>query len=502
MAELYRSQYSPHLAYRQRSHNCVLAKEEVGRARPSCYNLPGEGHVYGWSGEPAAGSTGHGQGVQQAMTWTDHVPSPARARGVDFQRLNRAAAGQHVTSPRQLAQFRAEQEFVQLPPRRRTSPGPLPSEASPGHTYGRRGRPATPVADVIAHQFGQETEAAIEERYRHYDEERAKQGKPFKIKFTKAAGSRRRPPLAEPEDPMKLWKMSKFSKAPAQVLSGRASPSPSGKRASPGQRPGSSAGRELARASELEADRQEEGEVPTESEEETETEDEAQYDPEEGAATRGAGGDSKAGFWPPLEQTLGPADVYQVPAASETRPATTTTRRVETLVVLHLTVRHEAQEELEAIMRAVVGGLRGSFSDSVLKVRDIALEEVRQGGREGQQRYLTWGPEALRTRHAPPGAAARPSVLSPVLLSLAVLHRTPEELQQVVRAVVEHVGAASREGAVQVRQVRPSVTMAAGASSAATCLAAQGQDEALRYPLRPRMRPGRGRGLPGAAAAE
>merc|ERR1711964_647587 len=39
--------------YRQSSRNPVLVQDDVGKAKPSCYDLPHEGHAYGRSEQRA-----------------------------------------------------------------------------------------------------------------------------------------------------------------------------------------------------------------------------------------------------------------------------------------------------------------------------------------------------------------------------------------------------------------------------------------------------------------
>merc|ERR1719203_1194877 len=84
---------------------------------------------------------------------------------------------------------------------------------------------------------------------------------------------------------------------------------------------------------------------------------------------------------------------------------------------------------------------------------------MRQVARSAHSRYLAWGPDALKTRTAPPGAkgSTRPSILSPVVFTLLVIHRTQEEFEMTGHSVVEVVGSLCKNGVVQVRKVKPSL---------------------------------------------
>lgn len=220
MADNYRGPGSPHLAHRQCSRNPVLLKDDVGRGKPSAVNLPSE-HAFGRP-EPQSAD-----GVREAMVWTAHSPSAPRGsgEGQNYQRLNKAAARAHVTSAAQLANFRQGKHFPESPAHCRLfpeRPAVLPSDVIPSWTYGKQGRPSTPIASVIGNDPGNEAEVAVDDRYRRYDGERAaQQDRRLVFKHTKSerlravADKQRREAEAEAEHPSEPWKMSKFKAVPS-----------------------------------------------------------------------------------------------------------------------------------------------------------------------------------------------------------------------------------------------------------------------------------------------
>eukprot|EP00927_Polykrikos_kofoidii_P028799 TRINITY_DN25033_c0_g1_i1.p1 TRINITY_DN25033_c0_g1~~TRINITY_DN25033_c0_g1_i1.p1 ORF type:complete len:632 (+),score=71.25 TRINITY_DN25033_c0_g1_i1:29-1897(+) len=215
MADNYRSSRSPHLAHRNQSQNSVLVKDDIGRARATCRDLPPVEHAYGFT-EPT-----NGEGVHDAMTWNPHTPSRAPRMGIDYEKLNKTAVKHRASTPQLLSKFRASHpgDFRQPSPGSRTSPkrGLVPSDVVPGWTYGRQNQASESIKEVLANDYGNDMECEREERYRRYEEERAGRDRPLKIKMTKGAVSYRRPVTPEPIDSKDLWKMSKFKKVDTKL---------------------------------------------------------------------------------------------------------------------------------------------------------------------------------------------------------------------------------------------------------------------------------------------
>jgi len=212
MAELYRSESSPHLRHRQQSRNTTLIKDEIGRGRQTTYDLPPDNYTYGRQDQNDFSSAG------DAFVWHGHRPSAPSTPPTDYQRVNKAAVSHHATTPKKLSKFRAEcGDMSRLPTPSRTAPRVIPSDVIPDWTYGKPNRPSTPIQAVLSNEAGRESEEFLEDRYLEYEAQRAASSGKFKIKRTKAAGSQR---YQEPErnpGPMELWKMSKFDKVGTHI---------------------------------------------------------------------------------------------------------------------------------------------------------------------------------------------------------------------------------------------------------------------------------------------
>lgn len=213
---MYRSASAPHLRHRQRSQNVVLLKDEIGKGKPACHDLPPNGHSYGFVESQIAG------GVREAMTWAPHQPSPKPPRpDVDFDKLHKSAVTNRVTTPKKLAQFRSEGDFAcrQASPSR-TPPCVIPSDVIPGYAYGRIGRESTPIQDVLSHGFGNEWEEALDERYQRIEDHRAACDGKLHFKGTRAQRLKDAVNLqrrTDAEHPPVLWKMSKFQKTTTRL---------------------------------------------------------------------------------------------------------------------------------------------------------------------------------------------------------------------------------------------------------------------------------------------
>jgi len=201
--------------HRQQSHNAVLLKDDVGRTRPACRDLPGEAHVYGRSNPLSS------HDVREAMCWVEHTPSAARPEEQDFQRLNKAALKEHALRPPEVTGFRNNHGTPPQRSRGQSSPeAVVPSEVIPGFSYGQRCRPSTPIRTVIQNHSGAEADRLQDAMYRE-SRERVQERSRLSFKLTKstrqrlAADKQRRREESEP--PQELWKMSKFKRVPSQL---------------------------------------------------------------------------------------------------------------------------------------------------------------------------------------------------------------------------------------------------------------------------------------------
>jgi len=201
--------------YRGRSRNQILVRDDVGKSKPTCYDLPAEEFAYGRPDNPDF------EGAREVtMQWLSHVPSSRPAEGVnDFRKINKLALRGGICSAKDLAQFRhenAQSIKVSAPPMPGPPPKVIPSDVVPAFTYGKKTRPSTPIAAVVSYQFAAEYEQALDENYGQYDDEKRLVGL-REIKTTKAMeghASRSRAQAIVPKEP---FKMKKFLKVKAKM---------------------------------------------------------------------------------------------------------------------------------------------------------------------------------------------------------------------------------------------------------------------------------------------
>lgn len=209
-------------AYRFKTTNAVLIKDDVGRAKKSCYDLPHESHAYGRA-EPA-----DMEGAREVtMHWAAHVPRPKPdADQQDFKMINKMASKAKVVNARQLKEFKAQTDIKVMPP---AAAGPppkvIPSDVIPSFAYGRKSRPSTPIASVIGSQYSLEYEEILSMAYDGYEQQKAASDGKTKIRLTRAAKSiingarQNRANLlrAETEPPKAKFCMKKFTNIPSRL---------------------------------------------------------------------------------------------------------------------------------------------------------------------------------------------------------------------------------------------------------------------------------------------
>jgi len=210
---------------RMTPRNPLLIRDEVGKAKPSCFDLPNERFAYGRPGN-------HDQeGAREvSMYWVNHKPSPTRENPApDFVWFNKQAASARVTTARDLAFYRKEHDSL-TPRYGVTARGPrsraIPSDVMASFTYGKKVRPSTPIDEVISHRFAEEAEDELMRCYADYREENEKSSaRVRKIKGTTASrgnASQTRKAYHEPEQaPEENFKINKFKDIPTKINNGR-----------------------------------------------------------------------------------------------------------------------------------------------------------------------------------------------------------------------------------------------------------------------------------------
>jgi len=227
----------PAVGLTPRLKNPLLLKDEVGRCKPSCYDLPDVSIPFGRPGNQDVESAG-----DVCMQWVTHLPSRSKEDApLDFIKLHKKAAGAKVVTSRDLIQFRKEHEGDVLrhasgsQTARATSSqagktsGPakalVPSDVIPNFTYGRKVRPSTPIDEVISNRFGEKAEHQVLQFNESFQEARAaKQAEVRKIPLTTASRGHASGPkkAARGQDSQKeVFKLSRFARTKAQVDTNR-----------------------------------------------------------------------------------------------------------------------------------------------------------------------------------------------------------------------------------------------------------------------------------------
>jgi len=205
-------------AYRQMSNNAILVKDDVGKARPTVYDLPHESHAYGRAEMPDL------EGAREVtMNWAAHVPrAKPGPSGQDFKLINKMATRSKVSNAKQLADFRRSNEYPL------TQPGPagvlpkvIPSDVIPSFAYGRKSRPSTPINAVVGGHYAAEYEDALDMNYKQYAEEQGPPG-PRKVKLTKAttariSDARTRRAMENSQEFKEPFKMKKFLRVSSRL---------------------------------------------------------------------------------------------------------------------------------------------------------------------------------------------------------------------------------------------------------------------------------------------
>lgn len=212
-------------------YNPLLQKDDIGKARPTCYDLPGGNFAYGRPGNRDV------EGAREvSMHWCGHIASESPRRGApDFIRLHRKAATAGITTPRDLSHFRREHDIslavCESVPSQGLNSTPIgsarvgqrvivPSDVIPGFTYGRKCRPSTPIREIISHRFGGKVKNEMQQ-LGHAAVQRSQQVEIRKIPFTNAsrghASAAKKAVMQVHGDASELFKLSKFIRIPQKV---------------------------------------------------------------------------------------------------------------------------------------------------------------------------------------------------------------------------------------------------------------------------------------------
>jgi len=199
----------------------LLMRDDVGKAKPSCYDLPPERFAYGRPGNHDA------EGAREvSMHWVSHKASPTpESPAPDFLWFNKRAASARVTNSKDLKFYRKEND--ELTPRYgqpfRSGPQKvIPSDIISGFTYGKKVRPSTPIDDVMSNRFAEQAEDDLMRFYMEYRDERAKASSQVrKIPLTTAsrghATQARKAQLGDEGPREDNFKIRKFKNVPTKI---------------------------------------------------------------------------------------------------------------------------------------------------------------------------------------------------------------------------------------------------------------------------------------------
>mmetsp|Transcript_80501 Transcript_80501/g.249766 ORF Transcript_80501/g.249766 Transcript_80501/m.249766 type:complete len:297 (+) Transcript_80501:52-942(+) len=213
-----------------RTRNPLLMRDDVGRARPTCYDLPETHFAYGRPGNQDV------EGAREvSMRWVSHMPSRGpQDDPPDFVFYNKKAAGQKILTAKDQGHFRREHDLPQgaSPSGRGYQTAraryhsmferdAVPSDVVLGFAYGRKVRPSTPIHSVISNHFGTQAEQAMGRFYTDFrDAQDQASTHVRKIPLTAASrghasGAKKAAMLQDGNG--ELFKMSKFKRASPKV---------------------------------------------------------------------------------------------------------------------------------------------------------------------------------------------------------------------------------------------------------------------------------------------
>jgi len=204
------------------ARNPLLMRDDVGRAKQSCYDLPDEHFSYGRPGNQDV------EGAREiSMRWVSHTPSrQPEGATTDFKNLNKRAALAKVTTPKDLRHFKNLIEDQLAPQYSASSPGQvkdtIPSDVIQGFTYGRKVRPSTPIQEVISYRFADKSEQELNRFYSDFrDVQEASRTQVRKIPLTAASrghASAHKKAVTSLDQGKELFKIGKFKRVPPRVV--------------------------------------------------------------------------------------------------------------------------------------------------------------------------------------------------------------------------------------------------------------------------------------------
>ncbi|KAJ3069935.1 hypothetical protein HDU98_007028 [Podochytrium sp. JEL0797] len=227
--------------------NPLLVKDSVGKTRPTVFDLPGDGHIYGKKVERDPEECA----AQVLQHWNVKATSKHAVPALDYITMNRNTAKQGILSPRAIRDYRKEhpvrmkigdhnlfgsdgvgaagsngEALTSAEARKMKLLGTLPHDNDASFVYGMPTRPSTPVAYLMTDKYQREWIAQETKR----NTQTAQQEKDRLKKKTLATPSQRKSDILEnkpkktllvDKNPKTLFKMSKFLKQGPKISSWR-----------------------------------------------------------------------------------------------------------------------------------------------------------------------------------------------------------------------------------------------------------------------------------------
>ncbi|CAD8083672.1 unnamed protein product [Paramecium primaurelia] len=144
--------------FSQNHTNPLLMKDDVGKSKPSTYNLPNQDFVYG---QPLVKDK---EGAKEVtMTWKFHKESQDQVPNRDFTELNKQSIHNGFVKAHDMYKFRQTNDArLKIKKGTNIQAIELPEEE---FRYGRKNRPSTPMKLVMGNSYGIQAESIILDKY-------------------------------------------------------------------------------------------------------------------------------------------------------------------------------------------------------------------------------------------------------------------------------------------------------------------------------------------------
>jgi hypothetical protein len=198
--------------YKKTNH--LLVYPQLGRVKPSTYNLPGGDFTYGYT-DPAD-EEGAGAVVG---SWKSHRPAPEALEGRDFVRLNKYAAINGCTTAKNVATYRRANDIRvgqgAISGNSRYPRGqPAPYFPNGDTIFGRPSPACAPISDVLNNSY-QRKWIAEQRMIRTAEGQQKRQMKYAQAQHTRASLGHTK--VQAPQSTASPFKLKQFQNVPSRV---------------------------------------------------------------------------------------------------------------------------------------------------------------------------------------------------------------------------------------------------------------------------------------------